>query len=164
MVSHPRRSIRCANLFALPLLLHLACSGSGEPAADTKAGPKRVTVDVNDTNVRPSPLAQKRAKEAIKFVSETDRRLRELWTESSKAEWAKSTNITPETQKAAATANAQLQNIGARRLHTVLERVLDDLSFEASELGTTEIRITQEYVNERLGDLLDDQDLARHIL
>jgi len=61
-------------------------------------------------------------------------------------------------------ANAQMENIGARRLHTVLERVLEELSFEASELGSQEVRITAAYVRERVEPLLEDQDLSRHIL
>jgi ATP-dependent HslUV protease ATP-binding subunit HslU len=61
-------------------------------------------------------------------------------------------------------ANASLENIGARRLHTVMERVLEELSFEASELGTREVRITAHYVHERVDSLLKDQDLSRHIL
>lgn len=61
-------------------------------------------------------------------------------------------------------ANSHLENIGARRLHTVLERVLEELSFEASELGTREIRITAQYVRDRVDVLLEDKDLARHIL
>lgn len=65
---------------------------------------------------------------------------------------------------AAHQANQRLENIGARRLHTVLERVLDELSFEASELGQQEIRITATYVHERIDDLLKDEDLSRHIL
>jgi len=65
---------------------------------------------------------------------------------------------------AAFRANTSLENIGARRLHTVLERVIEELSFEASELGEREIRITAEYVRERIDDLLEDSDLSRHIL
>jgi len=65
---------------------------------------------------------------------------------------------------AASRANTSLENIGARRLHTVLERVLEELSFEASELGNKEIRITEGYVHERVDELLEDQDLSRHIL
>ena len=61
-------------------------------------------------------------------------------------------------------ANTSLENIGARRLHTVLERVLEELSFEASELGEREVRITDAYVHERVDALLEDQDLSRHIL
>jgi ATP-dependent HslUV protease ATP-binding subunit HslU len=69
-----------------------------------------------------------------------------------------------ELARVAATANDQLENIGARRLHTVLERVLDELSFEATEIGAQKVTITAEYVRERIGDLLADQDLSRHIL
>jgi ATP-dependent HslUV protease ATP-binding subunit HslU len=49
-------------------------------------------------------------------------------------------------------------------LHTVLERVLEELSFEASELGERTITITAHYVHERVDALLEDQDLSRHIL
>lgn len=61
-------------------------------------------------------------------------------------------------------ANAMLENIGARRLHTVLERVLEELSFEASEIGAQTITITAQYVRERVGELLQSRDLSRHIL
>ncbi|MFV8756443.1 ATP-dependent protease ATPase subunit HslU [Nannocystaceae bacterium ST9] len=64
----------------------------------------------------------------------------------------------------ASQANSGLENIGARRLHTVLERVLDELSFAATEIGPQTITITAQYVRERIGDLLADQDLSRHIL
>ncbi|HLT36853.1 MAG TPA: AAA family ATPase, partial [Enhygromyxa sp.] len=69
-----------------------------------------------------------------------------------------------ELARVAALANQQLENIGARRLHTVLERVLDELSFEATEIGAQTVTITAAYVRERIGDLLADQDLSRHIL
>lgn len=69
-----------------------------------------------------------------------------------------------ELAKVAATANDQLENIGARRLHTVLEQVLDELSFEASEVGNATVQITASYVRERIGGLLEDRDLSRHIL
>ena len=64
----------------------------------------------------------------------------------------------------ASEANALLENIGARRLHPVLERVLEELSFEASEIGERTIKITAQYVRDRVGELLDSQDLSRHIL
>jgi ATP-dependent HslUV protease ATP-binding subunit HslU len=69
-----------------------------------------------------------------------------------------------ELARVAAGANEQLENIGARRLHTVLERVLDELSFEATEIGAQTVTITADYVRDRIGDLLADQDLSRHIL
>ncbi len=64
----------------------------------------------------------------------------------------------------ASRANASLENIGARRLHTVLEHVLEELSFEATEIGAQTVTITAAYVEDRVGGLLEDQDLSRHIL
>ncbi len=64
----------------------------------------------------------------------------------------------------AAAANAQLENIGARRLHTVLERVLEELSYSAADLGPQQITITRDYVARRLADLIEDRELSRHIL
>ena len=64
----------------------------------------------------------------------------------------------------AARANAALENIGARRLHTVLERVLEELSYEASEIGQATIPITAQYVQDRVGTLLEHEDVTRHIL
>ena len=62
--------------------------------------------------------------------------------------------------------NAALENIGARRLHTILERVLADLSFDASDLPAErrKIVIDAAYVDEKLADLVKDQDLRRYIL
>ncbi len=64
----------------------------------------------------------------------------------------------------ASEANLRLENIGARRLHTVLERVLEELSYEATEVGPQTVNITPQYVRERVGDLLENEDLSRHIL
>jgi ATP-dependent HslUV protease ATP-binding subunit HslU len=64
----------------------------------------------------------------------------------------------------ASKANATLENIGARRLHTVLENVLEELSFEATEIGQQTVTITEQYVTDRVGDLLENEDLSRHIL
>jgi ATP-dependent HslUV protease ATP-binding subunit HslU len=72
-----------------------------------------------------------------------------------------------EVARLAALANQRLENIGARRLHTILERVLDELSFEAPEIGGAgerEISITAEYVRQRVVSILEDQDLSRYIL
>ena len=57
-----------------------------------------------------------------------------------------------------------MENIGARRLHTVMERLLDELSFEAPGLGGTEVPITSGYVRERLSKVLEDEDLSKYIL
>ena len=56
------------------------------------------------------------------------------------------------------------QNIGARRLHTVLERLLDDVSFTASEQGPRALRLDVAYVRERLAAIVQDEDLSRYIL
>lgn len=64
----------------------------------------------------------------------------------------------------AAEVNSRMENIGARRLHTIMEMVLEDISFEADELSGQTINITEEYVDERLRDVVQDQDLSRYIL
>jgi ATP-dependent HslUV protease ATP-binding subunit HslU len=64
----------------------------------------------------------------------------------------------------AAGVNERTENIGARRLHTVMERLLDQVSFDAPELGGHEIVIDAAYVRERLQAVLQDQDLSRYIL
>ena len=69
-----------------------------------------------------------------------------------------------ELAKIAADVNQRTHDIGARRLHTVLERLLDDLLFNAPDIGTQTIPITPSYVRERLGELVADEDLARYIL
>ncbi len=60
--------------------------------------------------------------------------------------------------------NETTENIGARRLHTVLERLLDEASFEAADNGGSEIVIDTEYVDKYLGELSQDEDLSRYIL
>ena len=60
--------------------------------------------------------------------------------------------------------NETTENIGARRLHTVLERLLEDVSFEAADCGGAKITITREFVEENLAGLAQDEDLSRYIL
>ncbi len=64
----------------------------------------------------------------------------------------------------AADVNANVENIGARRLHTIMETILEDLSFEADEHAGEKIDITTEYVNDKLKDLVQNQDLSKYIL
>ena len=66
--------------------------------------------------------------------------------------------------KTAATLNDRMENIGARRLHTILERLLDDVSFAAPEMQGKEVAIDAEYVRERLTPILKNEDLSRYIL
>jgi ATP-dependent HslUV protease ATP-binding subunit HslU len=60
--------------------------------------------------------------------------------------------------------NERSENIGARRLHTVLERLLDVISFEAADQGGATVRIDAAYVDDHLGELVKDEDLTRYIL
>ncbi|MBI3098003.1 MAG: ATP-dependent protease ATPase subunit HslU [Planctomycetes bacterium] len=64
----------------------------------------------------------------------------------------------------ASKVNSSTQNIGARRLHTVMERVLEEVSFEASEMRGVKVEIDRAFVKERLKGVLKDEDLKRYIL
>jgi len=64
----------------------------------------------------------------------------------------------------AALVNERTENIGARRLHTVMERLLDEVSFDAPDLGAIRITIDEKFVRDRLEDLVEDEDLSRYIL
>jgi ATP-dependent HslUV protease ATP-binding subunit HslU len=64
----------------------------------------------------------------------------------------------------AARVNEGTENIGARRLHTIMERVLDEISFSAPDLKEKDIKIDAEYVRKMLSDIVKDQDLSRYIL
>ncbi len=60
--------------------------------------------------------------------------------------------------------NERTENIGARRLHTVIERLLDEILFDAPDLRDQQIIIDAKYVYEKLKDIKDDEDLSRYIL
>jgi ATP-dependent HslUV protease ATP-binding subunit HslU len=64
----------------------------------------------------------------------------------------------------AARVNDRTENIGARRLHTVMERLLDEVSFEAPDLTEKTITIDEAYVDRMLADIVRDEDLTRYIL
>jgi ATP-dependent HslUV protease ATP-binding subunit HslU len=66
--------------------------------------------------------------------------------------------------KFATQVNEQTENIGARRLHTILEKVLDELSFEAPDLKKKTVKVDSGYVNKQLADIVKNQDLSRYIL
>ncbi len=66
--------------------------------------------------------------------------------------------------KFATSVNEQTENIGARRLHTILEKVLDELSFEAPDLKKKTVKIDGAYVTKQLADIVKNQDLSRYIL
>ncbi|MBI2500486.1 MAG: AAA family ATPase [Deltaproteobacteria bacterium] len=64
----------------------------------------------------------------------------------------------------AALVNDRTENIGARRLHTIMERVLDDVSFKAPEMKGNAVHINQQYVQDRVAGVVKDVDLSRYIL
>ena len=63
-----------------------------------------------------------------------------------------------------AQVNLQTENIGARRLHTVMEKLLEDISFDAPDLENKNITIDAAYISEKLKDIIQDEDLSRYIL
>lgn len=69
-----------------------------------------------------------------------------------------------ELARVAAEVNQNTDNIGARRLHTILEKLLEDLSFEAPDITMESIIITPEYVRDKLGDIARNRDLSQYIL
>jgi ATP-dependent HslUV protease ATP-binding subunit HslU len=69
-----------------------------------------------------------------------------------------------EIAKVAAEVNEMVENIGARRLHTVMEQLLDDISFEASDMPGRNIVIDADYVRKQLSDLASSADLSKFIL
>jgi len=64
----------------------------------------------------------------------------------------------------ASKVNERTENIGARRLHTVMEKLLDEISFDAPDMETKTVTITREYVIEKLQEILEDENLSRYIL
>ena len=66
--------------------------------------------------------------------------------------------------KLSAEVNSSVENIGARRLHTIIEKVLDDISFTASDKSGEKLIIDKKYVMNNLGDLVKDTDLSKFIL
>jgi len=69
-----------------------------------------------------------------------------------------------ELARIAVLVNEKTENIGARRLHTLLERVLEDISFEASDRSGDKVHVDAEYVRDQLGEICEDEDLSRYIL
>ncbi|MBW1863770.1 MAG: ATP-dependent protease ATPase subunit HslU, partial [Deltaproteobacteria bacterium] len=64
----------------------------------------------------------------------------------------------------ASKVNDRMENIGARRLHTVMEKLLDEISFDAPDMETKTVVIDQKYVNDKLKDIFEDENLSRYIL
>jgi len=85
-----------------------------------------------------------------------------LGTEGVKVEFSE--DAVEEIAAIATAVNEATENIGARRLYTVMERLLDEISFEAPQMQGVHVKITAAYVREKLSDIVKDQDLSRYIL
>ena len=64
----------------------------------------------------------------------------------------------------AARVNESTENIGARRLHTILEKLLEEISFDGPDLKRKNVKVDAVYVRKQLADIVKDQDLSRYIL
>jgi ATP-dependent HslUV protease ATP-binding subunit HslU len=60
--------------------------------------------------------------------------------------------------------NQDTENIGARRLHTILEKVLEHISFDGPDMKKKSVKVDGKYVREQLADIVKDQDLSKYIL
>jgi ATP-dependent HslUV protease ATP-binding subunit HslU len=69
-----------------------------------------------------------------------------------------------EIAEVAALVNERTENIGARRLYTIMETLLDDISFDAPDMGKKKVEIDAEYVKSKLEDIIEDEDLSRYVL
>lgn len=85
-----------------------------------------------------------------------------IGTEGLKIEFTK--DSIEEIASTAAIVNEKTENIGARRLHTIMEKLLEDISFNAPDMKKDDITIDKGYVKEKLGDIVEDTDLSRYIL
>ena len=85
-----------------------------------------------------------------------------LETEGIKLSFAEESLV--EIARYAALVNEQTENIGARRLHTIMEKLLDEISFEGPDLKKKTVRIEADYVQKQLADIVKNQDLSRYIL
>ncbi|MGD0152198.1 MAG: ATP-dependent protease ATPase subunit HslU [Thermacetogeniaceae bacterium] len=103
----------------------------------------------------------------IKILTEPDNSLIRQYTEllrTEKIEIEFTRDSLEEVAEMADTVNAQTENIGARRLYTIMEKVLEDLSFNATEIAPKKITIDKEYIRERLAEIVKNYDLSRYIL
>ena len=107
------------------------------------------------------------ADDFVRILTEPDASLTEQYTLLMATEGVTVSFTDDGIQRAAEIAfqvNDSTENIGARRLHTVMERLLETLSYEASEKNGESISIDAQYVNDHLNELVEDEDLSRYIL
>ncbi len=103
----------------------------------------------------------------IRILTETDNALTRQYTALMATEGVDVTfadNGIAALARIAAEVNSAVENIGARRLYTVIERVFEDLSFEAPDQKGQSVSVDADYVEKRLGDLSRSTDLSRYVL
>ncbi len=107
------------------------------------------------------------AEDFVRILTEPDASLTEQYTALMKTEGVNLSFSEEGIKRVAEIAwqvNESIENIGARRLHTVMERLLETLSYQASDLDGTSTMVDLDYVNDHLQELVGDEDLSRYIL
>jgi len=105
--------------------------------------------------------------EFIRILTEPNNALVKQYTEMMATEGIKiifTEDAVAEIAQVATVVNERTEDIGARRLYTIMETLLDEISFEAPDMKEKEIKIDAEYVKEKLDDIVEDEDLSRYIL
>lgn len=107
------------------------------------------------------------AKEFVRILTEPENALTKQYVAMMETEGIKLKFLPEAVEEIARIAehvNDRTENIGARRLHTIMEKLLEDLSFQASDMENKEVVIDVKYVQQRLRDVVEDEDLSRYIL
>ena len=105
--------------------------------------------------------------EFIRILTEPRNALIKQYTEMMATEGVKiiiKDEAIEEIAEVAAQVNERTENIGARRLYTVMETLLDEISFNAPDMEDKDVIIDAQYVKEKLSDIVEDEDLSRYIL
>lgn len=105
--------------------------------------------------------------EFIRILTEPNNALVKQYTEMMATEGIKivfTEDAVAEIAQVATVVNERTEDIGARRLYTIMETLLDEISFEAPDMKEKEIKIDAKYVQEKLDDIVEDEDLSRYIL
>ena len=103
----------------------------------------------------------------VRILTEPDNALVKQYTALLKTEQVNLTfldDAIDEIAEMAALVNQRMENIGARRLQTIMEKFLEDISFDAPDLEETDITIDAKYIRDKLKDIIQDEDLSRYIL
>jgi ATP-dependent HslUV protease ATP-binding subunit HslU len=106
-------------------------------------------------------------KEFMRILVEPQNALIKQYTELLKTEGITllfSDDSISEIAELAEKVNTKMENIGARRLHTIVEKLLEEISFDAPDMEEKEINIDAQYVRGKLKDIIEDDDLSRYIL